>query len=97
MACCGKLKKIGSIANAHLNFINSEVFKRPNGKCEYTDARMGTCLKCEFVTYMPRNSYIAWFVSNAKAIMKNMEDLSVLQMLPKQPDRAGAKNVLSYM
>ena len=91
MSCCGKIKKLGSIGLSHINFINSEVFKVPRLKYEHTDERVGICLTCDFNTYMPRNSYIAWFLSNAKAIMKNMEDLTVLPMLPKQEERPGGK------
>ncbi len=92
MGCCGdKLKAIKTISQAHAQFVYEKVFRVSGKKYEWTDDRIRACHKCGKQTWMTRMEYIAWICSNAKDILRHIDDLSILPELPKLESRPKTK------
>lgn len=81
MTCCGKVNRIvkgtiGHIAETRLGIKGK--------KSPHTEARKAICRQCEFNTWMKVSEYAAWLLVNGIKILRNLDELDKLPMLPKQ-------------
>ena len=80
MSCCGKAKSvIGKAKNIAVGYSRLATGKR----YEWTDDRIRVCQQCEKNTWMSRSEYAGWLFSHGIKVLTNLDDLSVLPMLPK--------------
>ena len=84
MSCCGKGKAVLEIAKGNVGVVVEHYFKLPLFKCSDTNRRMRICRACQHGTWMTKRQYAAWLADHGVEVAKNIEDLTVLDPLPKQ-------------
>ena len=79
MTCCGK-SKLNKAKNIAKGFTALAVGR----KYEFTDGRIRICRGCDMNTWMTKLEYSTWLLKNGIKVLTNLDDLTVLPILPKQ-------------
>ena len=64
MGCCGKMKKIVSIAKGNMAVIMDSINLLPSEKYLYHAVRLRACRACQHHTYLTQEQYVKWIQAN---------------------------------
>lgn len=87
MSCCGKtikkVKAIENIAEGKISALVEKLSGKEIAKCEKYDSRISMCKTCRHNTYLTKYEYAKWLLSHGVEVLKNIDDLTNLPVLPK--------------
>lgn len=90
MACCAKTIK--HVASGMILAGVDKLMQLPDTADGLANVRLVKCRSCKESTWLSLNQYI-WFLNSNGIVnvIKNLDDLAVLPLLPKQKYKHGAK------
>ncbi len=89
MVCCGKSKAVRRIARGYLDYGLRALFRTSGEASEKATERIATCHPCDYGTYMTKRDYVKWIKGHGVEVVRHIDDLTALPMLPKQSDALG--------
>ncbi|HRS71424.1 MAG: hypothetical protein OEV87_01235 [Phycisphaerae bacterium] len=94
MGCCGKIKKVVSIATGNLAIVLDAINLLPAEKYLYHSVRLRACRGCEYHTYLTEEEYLEWIEKNG-GLAKFVAEIDTLDQWPPLPieqnEQPGAK------
>ncbi len=94
MGCCGKIKKVVSIAQGNLAIVLDAINLLPSEKYLYHAVRLRACRQCEHHTYLTEDEYLEWIDKNG-GLGKFVAEIDTLDQWPPLPieknEQPGAK------
>ena len=91
--CSGCGKTIKNIIHGYGSLITENVIGIELIKSKYTDDRLKICRQCSEQTWMKKTEYIKWLQDNGTIILKNLNNLILLPLLPKYEREQGRRNL----
>jgi hypothetical protein len=93
MGCCGKTKAVIEIVKGSVAVAIDHYFSLPISKCDDAVRRMGICRKCIGNTWLSKKQFAVWLRKNKIKVVKNLEDLTGIELLPKQPQTKQQRHI----
>ena len=93
MGCCGKhsgkIQTVKNIVSGHVNRLFDQVFMVRGELYNSAQKRQAVCQTCEYQTWLKKAKYLDWLKANGIEVFKNLDDLTALPPLEKQPFEPG--------
>ena len=94
MGCCGKIKKMVSVAQGNLSVVLDAINLLPTEKYLYHSVRLRACRACEHHTFLTEHQYLEWIEKNG-GLAKFVAEIDTLDQWPPLPiendEQPGAK------
>jgi len=84
MGCCGKIRKVVSIAQGNLTMVLDVINLLPAEKYPYHAVRLRACRACEHSTYLTEAEYLDWIDANGGRA-RFVAEIDRLQAWPPLP------------
>jgi len=93
MGCCGKIKKVVSIAQGNLAIVLDAINLLPSEKYLYHSVRLRACRSCEHHTYLTEKEFLDWIDAHGGLVkfVAEIESLDQWLPLPIEQEKPGAK------